>query len=93
MDPRFVGSPASWLAAGAQYLAIKMLNREGWTEAHVFYTGYTETQLQSLSDVLIDCCYNYRTHHNVIYEKYKERRFKRSSLYAQEWVRAFCDPN
>ncbi|GMF46738.1 unnamed protein product [[Candida] boidinii] len=93
MDPRFVSSRPSWLAAGAQYLARKMLNHGDWTEAHVFYSGYTESQLEPLADVLIDCCIDYKNHHKAIFDKYLERRFKRSSAFVQDFIKSAYGEN
>ena len=88
MEPRFVAAQPSWLAAGAHYLARKLLNRGFWTEAHVFYSGYTEVQLRPLAEVLLQSCRNPTAHHKAIFEKYEERRFRRSSTFVQEYFRA-----
>ncbi|GMM31689.1 B-type cyclin [Martiniozyma asiatica (nom. inval.)] len=87
MDPRFVASPPSWLAAGAQYLARQILNQPEWTQEHIFYTGYTVDQLAPLADILEKCCLEYETHHKFIYEKYSEKKFMRCSKYVQEWLK------
>lgn len=87
MDSRFVSSPPSWLAAGAQYLSRRMLARGEWSEAHVYYTGYTAEQLEPLALYFEHCCLNAESHHKSIYQKYSERRFKRASLYANQYVR------
>lgn len=86
MDSRFVSSPPSWLAAGAQFLSRRMLARGDWTEAHVYYTGYTAEQLLPLADILEECCISAETHHRTIFQKYSERRFKRSATYVQEYL-------
>ncbi|VEU20898.1 DEKNAAC101824 [Brettanomyces naardenensis] len=87
MDSRLVASPPSWLAAGASYLSLKMLHQGHWTDAHVYYSGYTEEQLAPLAEVLVECCINYRTHHKAIFDKYSERRFKRSALFVQDYLK------
>lgn len=84
MDSRFVASQPSWLAAGAHYLSRKLLNRGSWTELHVFYSGYTESQLKPLATTLLKICENAETHHKAIFEKYQERKYRRSSIYVQE---------
>lgn len=89
MDARFVASPASWLAAGAQYTSRKMLGRGGWTDAHIYYTGYTAEQLDPLYVIFVDCCLRYKTHHLSIFDKYSERRFRRSSIYVQEYLETY----
>lgn len=88
MDYRFVASQPSWLAAGAHYLLRKMLNKGEWTELHVFYSGYTEEQLKPLARIYMEICQNAEVHHKSIFEKYQERRYRRSSLFVQEFLQA-----
>lgn len=85
MDSRFVAAQPSWLAAGAHYLLRKLLGRGPWTEAHVFYSGYTETQLQPLAEVLLHNCRSAETNHKAIFDKYLERRYRRSSTFVQDY--------
>lgn len=89
MDARFVASPPSWLAAGAQYLSRVLLNRGEWTEAHVFYSGYTERQLRPLAEQLLENCRYAEKNHKAIFEKYLEKRFKKSSLFVKEYFENF----
>lgn len=86
MDERFVGSPPSFLAAGAHCLARHMLRKGDWTQAHTFYSGYTAEQLAPLVQTLVECCENPKTHHNAVYKKYADRRYKRASLYVANWM-------
>jgi len=37
---------------------------------------------------MLDCCQNQQTHHQAIYEKYVDRRFKRASLFVENEVQA-----
>lgn len=92
MDHRFVASQPSWLAAGAHYLLRKMLNKGSWTDAHVFYSGYTEEQLKPLARIMMEMCSNAETHHKAIFEKYQERRYRRSLLFVQEFLKAMRSP-
>lgn len=92
MDHRFVASQPSWLAAGAHYLLRKMLSKGAWTDAHVFYSGYTEEQLKPLARIMMEMCSNAETHHKAIFEKYQERRYRRSLLFVQEFLRAMRSP-
>lgn len=91
MDARFVASPPSWLAAGAQYLSRRMLGRGDWTDAHIYYTGYTSEQLEPLALILEECCLSAEEHHKTIYQKYSEKRFKRASVYVQQYLRELYD--
>lgn len=92
-DSRFVASQPSWLAAGAHYLLRKMLNKGHWTELHVFYSGYTEEQLKPLARIYMEICLRAELHHKAIYEKYQERRYRRSSLFVQDFLRAMRQPD
>ncbi|TID22547.1 hypothetical protein CANINC_003322 [Pichia inconspicua] len=91
MDARFVASPPSWLAAGAQYLSRRMLGRGEWTDAHIYYTGYTSEQLEPLALILEECCLSAEEHHKTIYQKYGEKRFKRASIYVQQYLKELYD--
>ncbi|EMG47603.1 CLB4 G2/mitotic-specific cyclin-4 [Candida maltosa Xu316] len=85
MDSRFVAAVPSWLAAGAHYLSRKLLGRGDWTELHVFYSGYTERQVRPLAEVLLENCRHAEKNHKSIFDKYKERRYRKSSLFVQEY--------
>ncbi|WLF81409.1 B-type cyclin [Lodderomyces elongisporus] len=89
MDSRFVASPPSWLAAGAHYLSRHLLNRGHWTEQHVFYSGYTERQVRPLAEQMLENCRFPEKNHKAIFEKYQERRYRRSSLFVQDFFDAF----
>ncbi|KAL3495756.1 cyclin-like protein [Aspergillus germanicus] len=83
MDERFVGSPASFLAAGAHCLARLMLRKGNWSPAHVHYAGYTYSQLYPLISLMLECCEMPRKHHAAIYEKYTDKRFKLASIFVE----------
>lgn len=89
MDHRFVASKPSWLAAGSHYLSRKILNKGKWTELHVFYSGYTEEQLKPLAKILLMNCKKPEVNHKSIFEKYQERRYKRSSIFVQDYLLQF----
>ncbi|KAI5806961.1 cyclin-like protein [Geopyxis carbonaria] len=86
MDERFVGSPPSFLAAGAHCLARHMLKKGEWTTAHTYYSGYTAAQLEPLVQTLVECCENPKEHHGAVYEKYADRRYKRAALFVENWM-------
>lgn len=56
------------------------------TADHTFYAGYTDKQLEPLVNTLVECCENPKEHHNAIYEKYADRKFKRASTYVAQWM-------
>jgi hypothetical protein len=50
--------------------------------------------LYPLLNVILECCEKPLKHHNAIYEKYSDRRFKRSSLYVEaEIAKGFRIPD
>ncbi|OTA99645.1 hypothetical protein M426DRAFT_67376 [Hypoxylon sp. CI-4A] len=87
MDERFVACPPSFLAAGAQCLSRMILGKGSWTAEHVYYSGYTFTQLKPMMCVLFRCCEKGRKHHDAVFEKYTNRSFKRASLFVEEQIR------
>jgi G2/mitotic-specific cyclin 3/4 len=99
MDERFVGSPPSFIAAGAHCFARLMLKKGDWVScrglrsqielifaqspAHVYYSGYTWVQLKPLVTMIMECCENPQKHHSAVYEKYSDRRYKRASIFVR----------
>ncbi|KXL42896.1 MAG: hypothetical protein FE78DRAFT_82267 [Acidomyces sp. 'richmondensis'] len=93
MDERFVGCTPSFLAAGAHCMARLMLRKGNWTQAHVFYSNYTYSQLVQLLTVILECCENPRKHHSAVFEKYTDKRYKRASTFvASEMEKGFTLP-
>ncbi|KAH3902667.1 cyclin family protein SCDLUD_000250 [Saccharomycodes ludwigii] len=88
MDQRFVGSPPSWLAAGAYYLSIVILENKYWTESHVYYSGYTEKQITPVASIIAQNCRDPNSTHEAIYKKYSERRHRRCSQLVSRWIAA-----
>jgi hypothetical protein len=83
MDERFVGSPPSYIAAGAHCLARMLLKKGDWSPAHIYYSGYTWGQLRPLVSMIKECCDNAHKHHSAVFEKYADRRYKRASLFVE----------
>ncbi|KAI9765734.1 MAG: hypothetical protein M1840_007167 [Geoglossum simile] len=93
MDERFVGSPPSYIAAGAHCLARFMLRKGDWSPAHVYYSDYTCSQLRPLVSMMLECCEFPRKHHQAVYEKYCDGRYKRAALFVEgEMRRGFSLP-
>ncbi|KFY87509.1 hypothetical protein V500_06925 [Pseudogymnoascus sp. VKM F-4518 (FW-2643)] len=86
MDERFVGTPPSFVAAGAQCISRMMLKKGDWTPAHVHYSGYTWTQLRPLVSLMLECCRNPEKHHAAVFDKYSDRRYKRASEYVKTTI-------
>ncbi|PBP18107.1 hypothetical protein BUE80_DR010987 [Diplocarpon rosae] len=93
MDERFVGCPPSYVAAGAHCFARLMLKKGDWSPPHVYYSGYTWTQLKPLVSMIFECCVDPLKHHAAVYEKYSDRRYKRASQFVQaEFAKGFRLP-
>jgi hypothetical protein len=88
MDERFIGCTPSYLAAGAHCMARLLLRKGDWSAAHVYYSNYTLAQLYRLLKALLDCCQAARIHHRTVYEKYTDRRYKKSSIFVREQLAA-----
>ncbi|ODQ54349.1 A/B/D/E cyclin [Saitoella complicata NRRL Y-17804] len=92
-ERKFVGAPPSFVAAVAHYLARTMLGKsdeEGgiWTEAHLYYSGYTQGQLDPAVECLIDGMLRQpKVSHRSVYEKYADRKFKKASRFVEEWMK------
>lgn len=94
MDERFVSSKPSYLSAGAHCLALYMLKKGDWSLAHVHYSGYTLNQLRSVMNVMLECCETPTKHHQAIYNKYTDKRYKSASLFVEAEVqRGFVLPS
>ncbi|KAI1761434.1 cyclin-like protein [Hypoxylon sp. FL1150] len=93
MDERFVGSPPSYMAAGAQCLSRMILEKGEWTLDHVYYSGYTYAQLKPLIATLLDCCRIARKHHSAVFDKYSLKQFKRAATYVEgQIMQGYCLP-
>ncbi|KAK4658040.1 B-type cyclin [Podospora pseudocomata] len=83
MDERFVGSPASYIAAGAHCISRMFLEKGDWTLSHVHYSGYTLSQLKPLINMMFECCREPRKHHSAVYDKYSSPKYKNASTYVE----------
>jgi len=93
MDERMVGCAPSFTAAGAHCMARLMLGKGEWTLPHAHFSGYTYAQLRQLLQTILDCCEDPRKHHSAVFEKYADKRFKRSSTYVESQMqRGFSLP-
>lgn len=54
-----------------------------WHPALVHFSGFTWTQLKPVVGMILECCQSARKHHEAVYEKYADRRFKKSSFFVQ----------
>ena len=51
--------------------------------SHVYYSGYTYSQLLPLLMLTVECCECPRKHHSSVYNKYCDKRFKRASSFVE----------
>ncbi|KAJ9639110.1 B-type cyclin [Knufia peltigerae] len=94
MDERFIGSPPSFTAAASHCLARLMLRKGTWTAHHVYYSGYTYSQVEPLVSLLLECCDDPRKHHSAVFNKYCDKRYKRASAFVEtEIQRGFQLPD
>ncbi|KAI6245704.1 G2/mitotic-specific cyclin-4 [Erysiphe necator] len=93
MDERFVGSPPSYIAAGSHCFARLLLRKGDWTKQHVHYSGYTWTQLRPLVAMIKECCEFPQEHHNAVFEKYSDRKYKRAAQFVYSEIRNFSLPS
>ncbi|KAK5060129.1 hypothetical protein LTR84_010013 [Exophiala bonariae] len=94
MDERFIGSPPSFTAATSHCLSRLMLRKGTWSPHHVYYSGYTFSQLKPMLNLLLECCEDPRKHHAAVYNKYCDKRYKRASAFVEtEMQRGFRLPD
>ncbi|KAF2759108.1 G2/mitotic-specific cyclin 3 [Pseudovirgaria hyperparasitica] len=93
MDERFVGCPPSFTAAGAHCLARYMLGKGDWSLHHIHYSGYTLNQLRHLVNTILECCEDPRKHHQAVFDKYADKKYRSASIYVEtELRRGWCMP-
>ena len=59
------------------------ITNQSQTPHHVFYSGYTYSQLKPLLNLLLECCEEPRKHHAAVYNKYCDKRFKRAAAFVE----------
>lgn len=92
---RMILKKGDWVSSDPLYgqsvnnLKLKSL----WTLPHIHYSGYTWAQLKPLVAMILDCCRSPQKHHAAVYEKYCDRRFKKSSIFVEnELAKGFALP-
>ncbi|KAJ9650968.1 B-type cyclin [Neophaeococcomyces mojaviensis] len=93
MDEKFLACPPSFAAAASHYLAQQMLRKGEWSKAHVYYSGYVVSQLRPVAQAILECCEDPRKHHQAVFNKYCDKRYKRASAFVEtELQRGFHLP-
>ncbi|GJJ08317.1 hypothetical protein Clacol_002528 [Clathrus columnatus] len=85
LDHRFLRVKPSVIAAVGMYGARIMLGGD-WTDGFVYYSGYTEKQLQPGLDLLIDKLVEKDFNTCYLYKKYLNKKFLKASSYARQWA-------
>ncbi|SCU92644.1 LANO_0E01618g1_1 [Lachancea nothofagi CBS 11611] len=86
MDSRLASAQPSWLASGAYYLSRVILGLNEWSQQHIYYSNYTAEQLFPLATIILENCRYASKRHQAIFEKYSERRHRRSSQVVARWI-------
>lgn len=86
MDSKLVSAKPSWLAAGAYFLSKVILGYNTWSQKHIYYSNYTQSQILPLASMILDNCRDPASYHNAIFEKYSHRRFGNCSQIVSRWI-------
>jgi hypothetical protein len=73
---------------------MKTFTDQFQTAHHVYYSGYTYSQLKPLINLLLECCEDPQKHHSAVFNKYCDKRYKRASAFVEtEIQRGFQLPD
>lgn len=86
VEPKLVAAAPSWLAAGAYFLSRTILGSNDWSLKHVFYSGYTSSQIIPLASLILENCKNASRRHHSIWKKYFDQKHYRCSQIVEEWI-------
>jgi G2/mitotic-specific cyclin 3/4 len=56
------------------------------TQSHMHYSGYTFSQLRPLVKLILDCCEDPHRHHQAVYNKYCDKRYKRAAVFVEDEI-------
>ncbi|KAF8227262.1 hypothetical protein L208DRAFT_1297353 [Tricholoma matsutake] len=90
LDYRFLRVKPSLVAAVGMYCARTMLGGK-WNSAFVFYSGYTEEQLITGHEQLVEKLTESKFSRQYVYKKYANKKFLKASVFAIEWARAHVE--
>lgn len=86
LDHRFLRAKPSTVAAVGMYTARRMLGGD-WNDAFVFYSGYTEEQLEPGYHMLVEKLTEPGFDKLYLYKKYAHKKFLKAAVYALEKAR------
>lgn len=84
VDHRFLEHPPSLVAAAAVWTARYVLERGDWTPTLVHYSTYSEQELLTTAELMVD--YTLRpSNHASFAKKYSSKKFMRAASYVKDW--------
>jgi len=86
LDHRFLWAKPSLVAAVGMYSARKILGG-GWDDAFIYYSGFTEQQLVTGHNYLVEKMADHRFLLSNVCKKYAQKKFLKASLFAVEWAK------
>lgn len=87
IDHRFIGLLPLMCAAGAMYIARKMLGRPEWTGNLIHYSGgYHELDLRRVCELLAEYLVAPIVHEEF-FKKYASKKFLKASIVARSWAK------
>lgn len=82
---RLLCHPPSVIAAAAVWLAREVLERGPWTPTLVHYSSFTERELLSTAELMLDHCLR-PCRHPSFHKKYSGKKFMRAVPYVMSWA-------
>jgi len=84
---RLMLNKGNWVRRTYQNNCLDPLLIKLQSHAHVYYSGYTYSQLRPIIAAMLSCCEEPQQHHGAIYEKYADKRFRRASTFVETIMR------
>ncbi|TIC11262.1 hypothetical protein E3Q14_02367 [Wallemia mellicola] len=85
LDNRFIRARPSLIAAVGMYASRVMLGGD-WNEDFVYYSGFSESQLETPMDFIIEKLIQPDFDQQFCYKKYSNRKFLKASIFARDWA-------
>lgn len=85
LDHRFIRAKPSMIAAVGMCVSRRMLGGD-WNDTFMYYSGYTESQLEVACNFLVDQIADSDFESQFIYRKYASKRYLRASTFARTWA-------
>ncbi|KDN39095.1 hypothetical protein K437DRAFT_250941 [Tilletiaria anomala UBC 951] len=87
VDYRLIGHPPSVIAAAAVWLSREVLERGRWSPTLIHYSSFSEEELLSTAEIMLDYCLRPSTRHPHFQKKYSGKKFMRAGPYVLDWAR------